>query len=335
MSVISDYKKGMEHFQRKEYAQAVDCFETGTSFGGSSKCLLMLGRCHEQGLGVGIDLRLAKDYYKVALIHFEAWSSANDYEDISWLKAKITELQRIPQINEHRTYIDSVGWVTVKRSKVKEWKIKFNEEGTMVNIGPSIPFCRGFRIAEYHTKQENPRWTCDDHTRFYDGYTLNTDFFSLTIRRGSTPSFETAINGRNCMVMFPCDADLGYLYVQEAIMNKVRDLLKKRAEVAFPQKLNEISERVGILCGKCLINTRLSKIWAQYDRVTRDVEFSLSAIQLPEENFESLCLHELTHSFVSGHDGVFWRKFRQLAGQRLYDLDATDHIHGKWPVLKL
>jgi hypothetical protein len=335
MSVISDYKKGMEHFQRKEYAQAVDCFETGTSFGDSSKCLLMLGRCYEQGLGVDMDLSLAKDYYTVALRHFEAWNSANDYEDISWLKAEITELQRIPQINEQRKYIDSVGWVTVKRSKVKEWKIKFNEEGTLVNIGPSIPFCRGFRVAEYHTKQENPRWTCDDHVRFYDGYTFNTDFFSLTIRRGSTPSFESTINGKNCMVLFPCDADLGYLYVQEVIMNKVRDLLKKRAEVVFPQKLNEISQKVGVPYGKCLINLRLSKAWAQYDRATGDIEFSLSAIQLPEENFESICIHELTHSFAAGHDGAFRVKFRQLAGQHLYELDSVHHRHGKWPSLKI
>ena len=335
MSVISDYKKGMEHFQRKEYAQAVDCFETGTSFGDSSKCLLMLGRCYEQGLGVDMDLSLAKDYYTVALRHFEAWNSANDYEDISWLKAKITELQRIPQINEQRKYIDSVGWVTVKRSKVKEWKIKFNEEGTLVNIGPSIPFCRGFRVAEYHTKQENPRWTCDDHVRFYDGYTFNTDFFSLTIRRGSTPSFESTINGKNCMVLFPCDADLGYLYVQEVIMNKVRDLLKKRAEVVFPQKLNEISQKVGVPYGKCLIKIRLSKAWAQYDRATGDIEFSLSAIQLPEENFESICIHELTHSFAAGHDGAFRVKFRQLAGQHLYELDSVHHRHGKWPSLKI
>ena len=333
--MIRGYEQGMEHFQRKEYAQAVDCFEAGTSFGGSSKCLLMLGQCYEQGLGVGVDLSLAKDYYKVALIHFEAWLCADDYEDISWLKEKITELQRIPQISEQRKYIDSVGWVAVKRSKLKEWKIKFNEDGTQVNIGPSIPFCRGFGIAEYHTKMENPRWTCDDHTRFYDGYTLNTDFFNLTIRRGCTPSFESTISGKSCTVLFPCDADLGYLYVQEAIMNKVRDLLKKRAEVVFPQKLHEISQRVGVPYGKCLINLRLSNAWAQYDRSAGDIEFSLSAIQLPEDNFESLCLHELTHSFVEGHDGAFWAKFRQLAGQRLYDLDITHHSHNKWPTLKL
>ena len=78
--MIRGYEQGMEHFQRKEYAQAVDCFESGTSFGGSSKCLLMLGQCYEQGLGVGVDLSLAKDYYKVALIHFEAGQRLYDLD---------------------------------------------------------------------------------------------------------------------------------------------------------------------------------------------------------------------------------------------------------------
>ena len=118
MSLISDYKKGMEHFHRKEYVQAIVCFEIGTAFGDSSKCLLMLGRCHEQGLGVGVDLNLAKDYYIVALRHFEAWHRTNDSDDVSWLKEKIEELKDIPQIQEKRKHIDNVGWVTVKRAKV-------------------------------------------------------------------------------------------------------------------------------------------------------------------------------------------------------------------------
>ena len=328
------YKEGMEHFQRGEYTQAIDCFEEGTSFGGSSQCLLMLGKCHENGLGVSVDQGLAKDYYKVALRHFETWTG-NDCAEISWLKEKIKELSAIPDINGKRKSIGAVGWVTVKRGKVKEWTVKFDETGTIVCIGPSIPFCRGFSVAEFHTKRTNPGWTCDGQTRFYDGYTLNTDFFSLTVRRGRTSSFERSINGRDCIVEFPDNADLGYLYVQEMIMKHVRALLQKRAEVVFTQKLKDISEKVGVPFGKCRVNMRLSNSWALYNRDTKDIEFSLSAIQLPEENFESLCLHELSHSFVSGHDGAFWNRFRQLAGQRLYDLDSTHEVHGRWRSLKI
>lgn len=332
--MVRGYKEGMEHFLRGEYSQAIDCFEAGTGLGDSSKCLLMLGKCYENGLGVSVDPGLAKDYYKVALRHFEAWTG-NDCDEISWLKAKINELGTTPDIGEQCKYIDSVGRVMVKRGKVKEWTVKFNETGTIVSIGPSIPFCRGFSVAESHTKQTNPGWTCDGLTRFYDGYTLNTDFFSLTVRRGQTSSFECSINGKDCTVEFPKNADMGYLYMQETIMNNVRAILKKRAETVFPYKLKVISERVGVPFGKCKVNTRLSKAWATYNRDTKDIEFSLSAIQLPEENFESLCLHELSHSFAAGHDGPFWNKFKELAGPRLYELDSMHHAHGKWPSLKI
>ena len=204
-----------------------------------------------------------------------------------------------------------------------------------MNIGPSIPFCRGFDVANAHTLKENKNWTCDGQTRFYDGYILNTDFFSLIVRRGSSRSFESSINGRECSVIFPSDADLGYLYVQEAIMNSVRELLKKRAEIVFPQKLKQVSERIGVPYGKCKVNTRISKAWAFFIPSTRDIEISLSAIQLPEENLETLCVHELMHNFSGEHDGLFWKKFRELGGQHLYQLDGTHDNHRKWPTLKL
>ena len=35
------------------------------------------------------------------------------------------------------------------------------------------------------------------------------------------------------MVLFSCNADMSHLYVQKTIINKVRDLLKKRAQAAY------------------------------------------------------------------------------------------------------
>lgn len=250
-------------------------------------------KCYEQGLGISRDLVLAKDYYKVALRHSEAWYG-DDHDETWFLKEKLEEMKHVGDLSIQRKYIESVGWVTVKRAKLKEWTIKFTEDGT-----------------------------------------LDTDFFSLIVVRGTSRSFESTINGRDCKVMFPSDADLGYLYVQEVIMNRVRELLKRRAEIVFPQKLNEISERIGVPYGKCKVNTRISKSWAFFTRGTRDIEISLSAIQLPEENFEALCVHELMHNFSGEHDGVFWKKFKELGGRRLYELDGTHGNHGKWPSLKL
>lgn len=328
--VILGYKEGMEHIHRKEYVQAVQCFENGTSFGGSSNCVLMLGKCYEHGLGVPQDLVVAKDYYKVALLQFN-----DSKDDIHWLQAKLEELKNIPDLNEQRKSIEGVGPVIVKRAIINTWKITFNDEGTLIKIGSSTPFCRGFAIAKDHTVRNNRNWTCDGKTRFFDGYTLNTHFFNLIISRGRTNSFESSINGRECKVLFPYNADLNHLYIQENIMNLVRALLKKRAEKEFPQKLKEVSERIGVSYGKCSVNTRLRNAWANFDPMTHDISFSLDAIQLPEENFEALCIHELMHSFSGDHNNLFWNKLKEYGGERYYELDFTHDRHGKWPCLKL
>ena len=125
---ILGYKEGMEYFHKKEYAHAVRCFENGTSFGGSSNCVLMLGKCYEHGLGVPQDLVVAKDYYKVALLQFN-----DSKDDIHWLQAKLEELKNIPDLNEQRKSIEGVGPVIVKRA-----------------IIPAPPYrSRGDRVPQY------------------------------------------------------------------------------------------------------------------------------------------------------------------------------------------
>ena len=112
MSMIKGYKEGMAFFRNGEYARAVECFENGTAMGDSAGCLLMLGSCYEGGLGVELDLGLAKDYYKAALVHFEAWR-ALDSEEIRWLKERLGKLSDVQVVREVREYVDEVGWVTV------------------------------------------------------------------------------------------------------------------------------------------------------------------------------------------------------------------------------
>lgn len=133
-----------------------------------------------------------------------------DCAEILWLKSKIGEMSDIPDINELSRYIEPVGWVKVKRTKIKEWSVRFNEDGTVVNISQSRPLIQGLNIAKAHNAKENKNWTCDGYTRFYDGYTLNADLFSLSVKRGNSKEFQSIINGRDCMVIFPYDSDLNY-----------------------------------------------------------------------------------------------------------------------------
>lgn len=334
MRTLGDYKEGLLLFQNQEYKNAVSCFVNGLNFGNSSECALMLGKCCELGLGVAKDLVMAKDNYKSALQQFSLMHS-HDSEEIVWLKAKLAELTDVPDVCERTCYIDSVGCVKVSKSERRGWSIGFSEEGTHVKVNLYTPFYRGFYIAEVHASKENKTWTCDGHTRFYDGYTIEAELFRLTVKRGQTQRYETSINGRDCTVIFPYDADLNYLYVQETIMKKARELLKKRADVIFRQKLQEVSARTGIPYGKCKVDTRMSKVWATHSSPHNDIVFSLSCIQLPEESLEAICLHELIHNFVSGHDNRFYAKMLEYGGRNLYDRDMDLEKGISWKCLRL
>ena len=182
-------------------------------------------------------------------------------------------------------------------------------------IAESRPLYEELSIAKVYSFNTNKNWTCDGYTRFYDGYTLNSYFFSLVVKRGETSEYKSIINERGCTVIFPYDAGLGYLYVQGTIMNKVLDLLRKRANVVIPQKLNELSQRMGIPYGKCKISKNMRRAWEEY--------------------LEAICAHELTHCLVPNHEGKFWQTFKERAGEYLVSLDVKLGLgHIPWQPLK-
>lgn len=204
-------------------------------------------------------------------------------------------------------------------------------------IAESRPLYEELSIAKVYSFNTNKNWICDGYTRFYDGYTLNSYFFSLVVKRGETSEYKSIINGRDCTVIFPYDADLGYLYVQGTIMNKVLDLLRKRANVVIPQKLNELSQRMGIPYGKCKISKNMRRAWDECFYETRNIHISFRRIRMPEEYLEAICAHELTHCLFPNHEGKFWQTFKERAGEYLVSLDVKlglGHIPYRWQPIK-
>ena len=66
-----------------------------------------------------------------------------------------------------------------------------------------------------------------------------------------------------------------------------------------------------------------------------DVTFCAGCVQLPEKSLEALCIHELTHSFVRGHDKDFHDKMLELGGQEMYDLDNNLWKEKRWLYLEV
>lgn len=111
------------------------------------------------------------------------------------------------------------------------------------------------------------------------------------------------------------------------------DYFEKGREFYESKKYKEAAEH--FLLSIIKEHSNVSRPWSCTTLDTHDVTFCAGCVQLPEKSLEALCIHELTHSFVRGHDKDFHDKMLELGGQEMYDLDNNLWKEDMWPYLKI
>ncbi len=334
MERISYFEAGQEHYLKKEYKEAIDCFIHGIAESNCRGCLAWLGNCHEYGLGVPKDLVAAKDLY------LGAYKNLPSSEMESRFGVRVQEhlecLKDIPVYDTMCKFIEGVGNVKVIRRLETPYdpQVRYNLDELVVTVQARSSLYLGFAFAQVKVVEMARTWTCDGERRFYDGYTLDTDLFSLKVLRGKTDKYTSRLDGRNCYVYFPQKANLDYIYVQQSILKKVRNLLVKRARVALPPILKEVADRTGTSFQKCEVTSAVRDYLAYNYGKGKKIVFSVNAVQLPMDSVEALCIHELAHNFVNNHSSDFYNKMIELGGEAAYRRDLNLRYKGKWPYLK-
>ena len=330
---MTDFEIGREHYLREEYKDAVKWFTIGIAKG-SPSCMSWLGQCYEYGLGTEKDLVKAKDLYFAV---FEQLSTCEQKEKLGiWLQERLETLKDIPVRSSDSRLISGVGNVRVVKSKYSfiPTKIRFNKNEAVADIENRASLTEGFAYAEYTLKEMYSEWTCDGVNKFYDGYVLKTDFFTLKVLHKDVSDYMSIIDDRNLTVLVPETVSFQFLYVQMHILKKVRELLFKRAETVIPLKLKEVADRIGTSFKKCEI-VMTNRSWlARNCHHGSKIQFCAKSIQLPEKSLEALCIHELTHNYVLGHGPAFHKKMIELGGEEAHKLDRNLFKEGKWPYLK-
>jgi hypothetical protein len=333
MTSISYFEKGREHYLRKEYEEAVKYFMLGVPNDNPSS-LGWLGHCYEFGLGVDKDLSHAKDLYNSSLDYLGISRESEEFG--LWLKERLNVLKDIPSIDSESRHIPGLGNVRVKRGKYsyQQKKIRCNKDEVVVDIERRDSILSGFLYAKEQLPTMFSEWTCDGKNKFYDGYTLETDFFTLLTLKAPVSDYKCIMDDRNLTILVPEEACFEYLYVQSHILKKAKELLFKRAEIVIPKKLREVADRVGASFKKCEI-VMSQKGWLAMNCYRGSkVQFCATNVQLPEKSLEALCIHELAHNYVLRHDSAFYKKMIELGGKEAYKLDQALFKEGKWPYLK-
>lgn len=334
MERISYFKAGQEHYLKKEYKEAIDCFIHGIAESDYIACLAWLGSCYEYGLGVPKDLVAAKDLYTGA---YKVMYTSDRRDKLGiWIQERLECLKDIPVYDTMSKFIEGVGNVKVIRRLETPYdpQVRYNLDELVVTVQSRSSLYRGFAFAQVKVPEMARTWTCDGERRFFDGYTLDTDLFSLKVLRGKTDKYTSRLDGRNCYVYFPQKANLDYIYVQQSILKKVRNLLVKRAQVALPPILKEVADRTGTSFQKCEVTSVVRDYLAYNYGKGKKIVFSVNAVQLPMDSVEALCIHELAHNFVNNHSSDFYNKMIELGGEAAYRRDLNLRYKGKWPYLK-
>ena len=335
MDRITYFDRGLELYNNKKYQEAAEHFLLSIVNERSSAARAWLASCYESGLGVEKDLLLAKDLYQVA---YDRIAYPQRGEGLwTWVHERLEQLKEVPFCGSIVRFIDGIGNVKVIRNMNGSYDplLRYNMDEAVVSTDNSKSIVEMLHFARETIARLNKKWTCDGVSRFFDGYTLNTHHFKLTVTRGDSDAYHTRLDGRDCYVTFPRSADLNYIYVQVTILKKARDVIYERAQNVIPQVLQRVSERINVPYGKCKVVKTLRYASATYSPSTGDIKFSATCIQLPEKTLESLCVHELTHSFVHGHGKDFYDKLLELGGREMYDLDNNIWKEKMWPYLNI
>ena len=329
---MSHFKIGREHYLCKEYEQAVEQFILGLRDGHDPYCMMWLGNCYEHGLGVEKDLSEAKDIYVAASF----WWPYRATKGRIWLQEKLQCLKDVPEVKFRTRFFKGIGNVKVIKSRnVNNTTVRFNIDETVITIDYKDVYHQGFHYASENLPERNRTWSCDSSgRRFFDGYHIETDYFNLLVKRGSTDKYIKNREGSKLTVMFPCNANLEYIYVQETILKKVKELLYDLSQIILPQVHESVSKRLNVPYGKCEVVMN-SQTYDAYNLGTKhDITFTAKCIQLPRESLEALCVHELAHNFVRGHGEDFYAKMRELGGCRIVSLEKNLWNENRWPYLR-
>lgn len=330
MNKKTSFEMGREHYLKNEYDEAVRWFIKGI-LERRIVCLAWLGRCYEKGQGVERNLSYAKDLY------YECINYINRSGKLGvWLQERLEVLKDIPILKSDRRFIEGLGNVKVMRTEdaLVPISVRYNKDEIVIQVALREALLNGFIYAENNLPRICAEWTCDGVNKFYDGYTLETDFFTLKVIADKISNYKCVINGRNLTVLVPNTVSFENIYVQAYILKKVKELLFKRAEIVIPEKLKEVADRTGTSYKKCrVVMSNRSWLAVNCDWGSL-IQFCAKCIQLPEKSLEAICIHELAHNFVGNHSSKFKEKMIELGGEEAYRLDQNLFNERRWPYIR-
>lgn len=265
-----------------------------------------LGWCHEQGRGVPRDPYTALLWYRYALLKCSKKSES------AWIEQRLQRLEQENPTPKHGSVVrfeDALCGTIVSRYEEPSCRCSFLEDHAVCNLPSGVPYdMAATYLHEEHKEREFKRYHEGSPTppdRIDETFRRDFPHFRLRIERGTGVRYSHRQEGDCYTMILPAAANCDQLITREAIMAYGTKLMIEAAKAYLLPRLAYWSEQTGLKYNSSGISRARNHFGICYTGQKR-ILFSCHLIKYSDLKIDSVIIHELCHTKVSGHDNAFY-----------------------------
>jgi predicted metal-dependent hydrolase len=208
----------------------------------------------------------------------------------------------------NETYVEGIGSVKIfRRRGLKNLRITVSRDGTLrLSIPWYVPKAAGMAYLlskkdwiRKHQAETRHEWT--------EGQVLTQDY-RLSLKESQKKYASSTISGGFFCVYIPAFQNVDQKH--KTINRQITKFLKTEGEKQLAPLVREMAERHGFEVKDVRIKNMKSR-WGSCNQ-DKIITLNLSLMQLPQELYEYVIIHELAHTKYLNHSKDFWTQVEQI-----------------------
>lgn len=177
-------------------------------------------------------------------------------------------------------------------------------------------------IDAYRTQVQNGLKKLEPQKHIINNdFTINSPFIHFHVECvNAGTQFQLRSKDHDITLLCPTTTDFQAPGLQDWLHKVIEEVLRKRAKLLLPSRINMWSEKIGLPYNKLKINTSKGR-WGSCS-ARRDINLSCSLMLLPEHLVDYVILHELCHTVEMNHSPRFWKLLDSFTEGKAHDLRA-------------
>ncbi len=149
-------------------------------------------------------------------------------------------------------------------------------------------------------------------------YKIETDFFKLSLVKGTLPRFLARSEQGKLQIVCPGNANFKDEKLQIWLRKVIEEALRRNARLILPPRLKLLSVKTGLSFEQVRINSSKGR-WGSCS-TRKHINLSYYLLLLPPHLIDYVLLHELSHTREMNHGERFWALLNNLTDGKALSL---------------